>query len=139
MGEARRATQQAGDPVGLRSVALCQVAWRLTEDFKSYSQSDGYSGYDAVGKRDGVVHDGCVAHARRKLDDEAMKAQPRGDRGAAKRLARIQRIYRIEKVAREAKLTAEQRKQLRGEQAADVERALRMARCKTQPRAAADC
>lgn len=95
-----------------------KVAWRLTEDFKGYLQSDGYSGYDAVGKRDGVVHVGCLAHARRKFD-EAIKAQRPGDRGglAAEGLALIQRIYRIEKVAREAKLTAEQRKQLRNEQA----------------------
>jgi len=43
-----------------------KVAWRLTEDFKGYLQSDGFSGYDAAGKREGVVHVGCLAHARRK-------------------------------------------------------------------------
>ena len=57
-----------------------KVAWRLTEDFKGYLQSDGFSGYEAVGKRDGVVHVGCLAHARRKFD-EALKAQPIGNRG----------------------------------------------------------
>jgi transposase len=64
------------------------------------------------------VHVGCLAHVRRKFD-EAIKAQRPGDRGglAAEGLALIQRIYRIEKVAREAKHTAEQRKQLRDEQA----------------------
>ena len=34
------------------------VAWRLTEDFKGYPQSDGYSGYTAVGRREGIVHVG---------------------------------------------------------------------------------
>jgi len=43
-----------------------KIAWRLTEDFKGYLQSDGFSGYDAAGKREGVVHVGCLAHARRK-------------------------------------------------------------------------
>lgn len=95
-----------------------KVAWRLTEDFKGYLQSDGFSGYEAVGKRDGVVHVGCLAHARRKFD-EALKAQPINNRGglAAEGLALIQRIYRIEKAAREAKLDPEQRKRLRDEQA----------------------
>ena len=94
------------------------VAWRLLEDFKGFLQSDGYSGYTAVGKRDGIVHIGCLAHARRKFD-EALKAQKQNGRGglAAEGLALIQRIYRIEKIAREMKLTAEQRKKLRDEKA----------------------
>jgi transposase IS66 family protein len=93
-----------------------KVAWRLTEDFKGYLQSDGFSGYDAVGKRDGVVQVGCLAHARRKFG-EALKAQPINNRGGleAEGLALIQRIYRIEKAAREAKLNPEQRKRLRDE------------------------
>ena len=98
-----------------------KVAWRLTEDFKGYLQSDGFSGYDTVGRREGVVHVGCLAHARRKFD-EALKAQRAGDRGglAAEGLTLIQRIYRIEKAAREAALTPEQRKQLRDERARPV-------------------
>lgn len=95
-----------------------KVAWRLTEDFKGYLQSDGFSGYEAVGKRDGVVHVGCLAHARRKFD-EALKAQPVSNRGglAAEGLALIQRIYRIEKAGRDSKLNPEQRKRLRDEEA----------------------
>lgn len=97
------------------------VAWRLLEDFKGILQSDGYSGYTAVGKRDGIVHVGCLAHARRKFD-EALKAQKATGRGglAAEGLALIQRIYRIEKLAREAKLTHEQRKKLRDERARPI-------------------
>lgn len=98
-----------------------KVAWRLTEDFRGYLQSDGFSGYDAVGRRDGVVHVGCLAHARRKFD-EALKAQPVGNRSglAAEGVALIQRIYRIEKAAREAKLTPDQRKQLRDDKARSI-------------------
>jgi transposase len=98
-----------------------KVAWRLTQDFKGYLQSDGFSGYEAVGKREGIVHFGCLAHARRKFD-EALKAQPVGNRGglALEGLTLIQKIYRIEKAAREAKLTPELRKRLRDEQARPV-------------------
>jgi transposase len=98
-----------------------KVAWRLTQDFKGYLQSDGFSGYDAVGKREGVVHVGCLAHARRKFD-EALKAQPVGNRSglALEGLMLIQRIYRIEKAAREAKLSPAQRKQLRDSQARPI-------------------
>ena len=97
------------------------VAWALLEDFKGFLQSDGYSGYIAVGKRDGIVHLGCLAHARRKFD-EALKAQKQTGRGglAAEGLALIQRIYRIEKIAREAKLTPDQRKTLRNEKARPI-------------------
>ena len=97
------------------------VAWRLLEDFKGILQSDGYSGYISVGKRDGIMHVGCLAHARRKFD-EAVKAQKATGRGglAAEGLALIQRIYRIEKAAREAKLTPDQRKKLRDERARPI-------------------
>ena len=97
------------------------VAWRLLEDFKGFLQSDGYSGYIAVGKRDGIVHLGCLAHARRKFD-EALKAQKQSGRGglATEGLALIQRIYRIEKIARETKLSPEQRQKLRSDKARPI-------------------
>jgi len=98
-----------------------KIAWRLTEDFKGYLQSDGYSGYDAVGKRADIVHVGCLAHARRYFD-EALKAQKANGRGglAVEALAMIQRIYRVEKIAREAGLSADARKKLRDEKARPV-------------------
>ena len=107
------------------------VAWRLLEDFRGFLQSDGYSGYIAVGLRDGMVHIGCLAHARRKFD-EALKARKLSGKGAtgkgglaAEGLALIQKIYRIEKIARDAKLTPDQRKQLREEKARPVWNELR--------------
>jgi transposase len=97
------------------------VAWRLTEDFKGFLQSDGYAGYIAAGKRDGIVHVGCLAHARRKFD-EALKAQKATGRGglATEGIALIQKIYRIEKIAREAGLKPEQRKKLREEKSRPI-------------------
>ena len=43
--------------------------------FHGYLQTDGYSGYNAV---EDVIHIGCLAHGRRKLE-EASKAQPKGN------------------------------------------------------------
>jgi len=40
-------------------------------DYKGYIQTDGYKGYNALGKRDGIVHLSCLAHARRKFLDAA--------------------------------------------------------------------
>jgi transposase len=98
-----------------------KIAWRLTEDFKGYLQSDGYSGYDAVGKRADIVHVGCLAHARRYFD-EALKAQKATGRGglAVEALALIQKIYRVEKIARHAGLSTDARKKLRDEKARPV-------------------
>lgn len=43
------------------------AAAMLGPEFKGYLQTDGYSGYTAIGKREGVVHVGCWAHIRRKF------------------------------------------------------------------------
>jgi transposase len=94
------------------------VPLRLLEGYRGYLQCDGYEGYGAIGKREGITLVGCWAHARRKFD-EAIKAQ--GKKGKAKAgratkgLSFIQKLYRIEKVASE--LTPDERYALRQEQA----------------------
>ena len=84
-------------------------------------QTDGYEGYAAVARRDGITHVGCLAHARRKFD-EALKAQSKKGRGglASQGLTLIQRIYRVEREARTRQLCANDRKQLRDEKAKPV-------------------
>lgn len=85
-----------------------QVPKRLLEGFKGYLQTDGYDGYNAVVAANGLVHVGCMAHARRKFSD-AVKAQGKSKkRGKAHRgLTLIRNLYRIERQAR--KLTASER------------------------------
>ncbi len=85
-----------------------QVPKRLLEGFKGYLQTDGYDGYNAVVAANGLVHVGCMAHARRKFSD-AVKAQGRNKkRGKAHRgLTLIRKLYRIERQAR--KLTIQER------------------------------
>jgi transposase len=85
-----------------------QVPKRLLEGFKGYLQTDGYDGYNAVVTTNGLIHLGCMAHARRRFSD-AVKAQGRNKkRGKAHRgLSLIRKLYRIERQT--CKLTAQER------------------------------
>ena len=121
-----------GQPIILFDYAptrAASVPMRVLADYKGFLQSDGYAGYNKPGSRDGVMHVGCLAHARRKFHD-AVKAQhavgASGEKGLApEALALIRKLYAIEKAAREAKLTATQRFQLRNEKARPVWQELR--------------
>jgi transposase len=44
-----------------------QVPKNFLDDYQGYIQTDGYSGYDALGAQKGIVHVGCWAHVRRKF------------------------------------------------------------------------
>ncbi len=74
------------------------VPVKLLEGFKGYLQTDGYEGYAAVGRQEGVISQGCWAHARRKFD-EAIKGQKKGSKPGKAHVALyyIQKLYRIEK------------------------------------------
>ena len=78
----------------------------LLADYKGYLQTDGYSGYLAVGADPHIVHVGCFAHARRKFD-EAIKALGKDGKKnpgkAGDALAYIGKLYAVEKELREAK------------------------------------
>jgi len=76
--------------------------------FKGYIQTDGYSGYDALGRKPGIVMVGCWAHARRKFHDviEAAGTQlPKKRLVAEQALEFIGRLYGIEKEARVKELS----------------------------------
>lgn len=99
------------------------VPMRLLDEYKGYLQSDAYGGYDAAARRDGVIHVGCLDHARRKFV-EAVKAQHAvagQERGLApEALLILRKIYAVEKIARDAKMSAEQRHNLRQEKARPI-------------------
>ena len=84
------------------------VPKRLLEDFAGYLQTDGYDGYNAVVAANGLIHVGCMAHARRRFSD-AVKAQGRNrKRGKAHRgLSLLRKLYRVEGQVR--KLTPDAR------------------------------
>ena len=98
------------------------VPVRLLDDFQGYLQTDGYDGYGAVCRQDGITQVGCFAHARRKFD-EAIKAlgkKPSKSKGnkASKGLNFIRKLYAIEKTLKEK--TSEQRYQVRQEEAKPI-------------------
>lgn len=99
------------------------IPMRLIDEYRGYLQSDAYSGYNAPARRDGVIHVGCLDHARRKFV-EAVKAQHAvagHERGLApEALLIIRKIYAVEKLARDAKMSAEQRHKLRTEKAQPI-------------------
>ena len=77
-----------------------EVAERLLNGTHGTIQSDGYSAYDQVAKQHGLVHCGCLAHARRKFF-EAIKALPKKERktptAAHEAVRRIDELYKIER------------------------------------------
>jgi transposase len=82
---------------------------------------DDYSGYKALFDR-GVIEIGCMAHARRKLHD--LYANHRSDI-AEEGLRYFAALYQIEREARELKLDADGRQQLRQQRSKPVAEALR--------------
>ncbi|MCM4161947.1 IS66 family transposase [Antarcticibacterium flavum] len=93
-----------------------EAADHVLADFKGYLQSDGYAAYDKIGKREGVTHLNCWAHARREFD----KAKDNDRERAEIALSFIQKLYAVEAQAREHNLSPEQRKSLRLENALPI-------------------
>jgi transposase len=106
--------------VALYQYARTRSAGFITEflsSYKGYLQTDGYDGYTAIGEKEGIVHVGCWAHARRKFV-EALKIS-QGQSSAAEMLALIGILYDIER---------EQRKRFFGEGGSNDESAFLIAR-----------
>lgn len=122
-----RRSNEPGKPIVLFNYMPSRggaVPFRILDGYKGYLQTDGYAGYDKTGARDGVVHVGCLAHARRKFF-EAVKAQHKvggdGEKGLAPQaLLLTRKLYTIEKAAREAKMSPAQRHALRQAQARPI-------------------
>jgi transposase len=70
---------------------------RLLKDFKGLLQTDGYSGYNGLRKKEGVINFGCWDHARRKFA-EVVKINGNNKAGkAGEMLLHIGKLYEIEK------------------------------------------
>jgi transposase len=97
-----------------------EVPKRLLRGFEGFLQTDGYTGYTAIGDEPGVVHVGCWAHARRKFDEALRgqkskkgKAKPTAKQSKARQaLTQIQELYKIERTLREAATEVRQRERL---------------------------
>lgn len=95
-------------------------------DFHGYLQTDGYSGYNALRKREKnpVTSVGCWAHAKRFFCD-ALKALPKGDKerphtNTDTAIAYCDKIFAIDRENNLADLTPEERTRIREEQTLPV-------------------
>jgi transposase len=100
---------QTGGPPG-RNVVIYdydpsrsgEVPARLLLGYQGYLMTDGYEGYNKLAKADGIEHQACWAHVRRKFVD-AVKVQPKGTHGHADQaVAMIGRLYGIERMHKDS-------------------------------------
>jgi transposase len=93
-----------------------EASLHVLRGFQGYLQSDGYGVYEKVATQQGIIHLGCMVHARRgfekALNNDPVRAQ--------KALIFIQQLYAIERQAKEDQLTPEQRKEIRLEKALPI-------------------
>jgi len=97
-----------------------EVPLRLLDGFTGYLQTDGYTGYNAVCRKNGNVQLGCWDHARRKFKD-AQAAQPKPKKGKTKKITKADRVlshintlYMIERKIKELPVDEKyQQRQLR--------------------------
>lgn len=94
-----------------------RVANQRLKNFQGTLQTDGYSGYNELRRRTGIIAIGCWDHARRKFV-EVIKVSHSDQGMAGKLLALINRLYEVERSAKE--LSAQQRRQLRQEHSRSV-------------------
>ena len=82
------------------------VAAKLLEGFAGTVQTDGYAGYDFLGRSPGIVHAGDWDHVRRKFADVRKALGRKGKNSkptkADEALALIGEMYALERKAREA-------------------------------------
>lgn len=88
------------------------MAVKRLESFKGLLQTDGYSGYEALRKRDGIVGFGCLSHVRRKFT-EVVKISGDARGTASEMIERMKSLYSLEARLREAGADHRTRKRLR--------------------------
>ncbi|MFH2044119.1 MAG: IS66 family transposase [Pseudomonadota bacterium] len=94
-------------------------------NYNGYVQTDAYSGYDALGRRVGIILVGCWSHARRKFA-EVIKARQKNKNlkqktGSAEvAINFISKLYAIEKHAKTNNLSFEQIYDLRQEKSKPI-------------------
>ncbi|MDD2722388.1 MAG: IS66 family transposase [Gallionella sp.] len=78
------------------------VPTRLLQGYQGYLMTDGYDGYNALARTEGIEHLVCWAHVRRKFI-EATRVQAKGKKGRAdEAVALIGKLYGIEKEYKDA-------------------------------------
>mgnify|MGYP001328802740 CR=1 FL=1 len=81
------------------------------KDFKGILQTDGYSGYEGLRRREDIINLGCWDHARRKFTDVVKAAGHNKSGKAGQMLEKIGKLYEIEREIKD--LSFSERKRIR--------------------------
>jgi transposase len=96
-----------------------EVPKNFINGYRGYIQTDGYKGYNGLAEDSGIIHIGCWAHARRKFHEvikarqPVKKGKPQKPGSAEKAMSFIGKLYQVESRADKAKLSPDQRRELR--------------------------
>ena len=82
-----------------------KVPLEVLSGYQGFIQTDGYEGYNELGRQPGVKHVGCWAHVRRKFYEAKVVSKQTGSADEA--LARIERLFSLERELRGQDLTPE--------------------------------
>lgn len=98
-----------------------QVPLAFLNGYHGYVQTDGYTGYDLLGRQPGIRLVGCWAHVRRKfIEVIKAKSNPKKKSHADEALDYIGRLYAIEKQAAASELSSDQLYHLRQDMAKPI-------------------
>jgi transposase len=98
-----------------------QVPLAFLDGYRGFIQTDGYNGYDALGRKPDIELVGCWAHVRRKFIEVInAKANPKKKGHAEQAVNYIRQLYALEKHADENEFSTNQRYGLRQEKAKDI-------------------
>lgn len=93
----------------------------ILEKYIGFLHTDGYTVYDKIGARKGIIHLGCMAHARRYFVDALVNDAPRADHA----LKMFQQLYAIEDRIKTEGLQGDEIVQLRQKEAVPVLQAMK--------------
>ena len=85
-----------------------KIAEEFLSDYKGYVQTDGYAGYNFLDSKQGIVHCGCWAHARRKFNEVVNVSGDRSKGKARHALSVIRDLYLIERESKNKGFSEEQ-------------------------------
>lgn len=101
-----------------------EVPRKALQDYRGFVQTDGYDGYEELGRQPGIVHVGCWAHVRRKFFEAKVVSKHSGSADEA--LASIDKLFTLERELRAQDLAPEVFLQRRREQVQPVFQRLRI-------------
>jgi transposase len=82
-----------------------KIPLKYLQGYNGYIQTDGYKGYNELGRQPGIEHAGCWAHVRRGFFEARVISKKSGSADEA--LARIDKIFAIERALRAEDLEPE--------------------------------